>query len=277
MIIFNNQFMERNDAVVDIEDRGYQFGDGVYEVIRVYSGQFFCFKEHMDRLERSAREINIELPCSITELKEKLTQLVQKNKLEDGYVYLQITRGVASRIHHFPDQPSSVLTAYTNVRGRALTEMREGIKVSLEEDIRWLRCDIKSLNLLPNILANEAAKQKGCAEAILHRGDTVTEASSSNVFIVKNNSLFTHPANHLILNGITRGKVIEIAQKLKIDVKETPFTITDLLQADEAFITNTGTEVGPINQVDDNLIGTGQPGIITRQLQTAFEDIIPKP
>lgn len=275
MIIFNNEFMERRDATVDIEDRGYQFGDGVYEVIRVYDGQFFCLKEHLDRLVRSAKEIDIDLPFSRTKMEEKLTQLVHRNSLENGIVYLQITRGVAERIHHFPDNMTSILTAYTKEREPAVKEKREGIKVSLEEDIRWLRCDIKSLNLLPNVLANQAAKRKGCAEAILHRGDTVTEASSSNVFIVKNKALHTHPANNYILNGITRGKVIELASKLNIEVREEPFTISELLSADEAFISNTGIEIGPIIKVDDQQIGVGQPGPITRQLQKAFEALIP--
>lgn len=276
MIIFNNQFVKREEAVVDIEDRGYQFGDGVYEVMRIYEGQMFAFKEHAERLVRSAKEIEIELPFTVSELKEKLTKLIQENNVLNGIVYLQVTRGAAPRTHFFPKNPQPVFTAYTASRERMLTEMTNGIDVMLHEDIRWHRCDIKSLNLLPNTLAFEKAVRKGCQEAILHRGDIVTEASSSNVFIVKDGILKTHPANHFILNGITRGKVIELADELGIPLEEKPFTVQDLLEADEAFISNTGIEIGPINHVDGQAIGYGKPGEITRKLQEAFENILPK-
>ncbi|HET7657091.1 MAG TPA: aminotransferase class IV, partial [Bacillales bacterium] len=161
MIIFQNVLMERGQAVVDIEDRGYQFGDGIYEVIRVYNGQFFGFEGHMERLERSTREIRMDMPMPMAELKNKLIELVEKNGLINGFVYLQITRGVAPRTHHFPEQASSVLTAYTKVMERPIEQMQNGIQTILTEDIRWLRCDIKSLNLLANVLAKQKAKDHG--------------------------------------------------------------------------------------------------------------------
>lgn len=274
MILFQNRFMERTDAVVDIEDRGYQFGDGVYEVIRVYGGQFFGMKGHMERLVRSTAEVQMEMPLGKAELEEKLTELVQKNGLKDGIVYLQITRGAAPRTHHFPKEPKSILTAYTKEMERPLDQIRNGIRTVLTEDVRWLRCDIKSLNLLANVMAKQEAKENDSFEAVLHRGNTVTEGSSSNVLIVNGNELRTHPANNLILNGITRKKVFELAEVLGVTVREDAFTVEDLLNADEAFISSTTSEVTPIVQVGDRKISDGKPGAVTRKLQKAFEDAI---
>lgn len=275
MILFQDRLMERKDAVVDIEDRGYQFGDGVYEVIHVYDGQLFGFEKHMERLARSVAEIRMELPNSLADIGEKLIRLVKENQLKDGIVYLQITRGVAPRVHHFPDHSTAVLTAYTKEMPRPLDQMKNGIDTHLMEDMRWLRCDIKSLNLLGNILAKQEAHDHDCVEAILHRGDTVSEGSSSNVFIVNGKVLQTHPANHLILNGITRRKVLEVAETLGLDLKEESFTVDELLNADEAFITSTTVEITPIVQIDETTINGRKPGTITRQLQTAFERLLP--
>lgn len=275
MILFQNRFMERKDAVVDIEDRGYQFGDGVYEVIRVYDGLLFGFQEHLDRLERSTAEVRIDLPMAMEELKQKLSELVEKNGLKNGIIYLQITRGAAPRTHHFPQQqPASVLTAYTKELERPLKQINNGIHTVLKEDIRWLRCDIKSLNLLANVLAKQEAKEQACTEAIFHRGETVTEGSSSNVLIINGNELRTHPANNLILNGITRKKVFEIARERGVSVNEQAFTVDELLTADEAFITSTTAEITPIVKVGETQIGDGQPGPVTRKLQKVLEQSI---
>ena len=275
LILFQDRLMEREGAVVDIEDRGYQFGDGVYEVIRVYNGQFFGFKEHLERLVRSTAEIRMELPMPIEKIEQMLTELVKVNGLKTGIVYLQVTRGAATRTHHFPQQIKAVLTAYTREMERPLDQIKKGIHTVLTDDIRWLRCDIKSLNLLPNVLAKQEAKDKHCAEAIFHRGDTVTEGSSSNVLIVNGRELQTHPADNLILNGITKRKVFELAEEIGIRVKERTFTVDELLSADEVFITSTTSEISPVVQIDDTIIGDGKPGTITRQLQDAFERLLP--
>ncbi|HEX7064900.1 MAG TPA: D-amino-acid transaminase [Bacillales bacterium] len=271
MILFQNQFVKREEAVVDIEDRGYQFGDGIYEVIRVYKGQFFGMEGHLERLVRSTAEIRMELPMSVDDLEQKLTELVKANELGDGFVYLQITRGAAPRAHHFPEVSETVLTAYTKEMARPLDQMKDGIQTVLVEDVRWLRCDIKSLNLLANVMAKQEAKEHDCAEAIFHRGDIVTEGSSSNLMIVNDGELRTHPANNLILNGITRKKVFELAENLGLGVNEQEFTVEELLNADEAFITSTTSEVTPVVQVDNARIGDGEPGTVTRKLQQAFE------
>lgn len=275
MILFQNRLMKREEAVVDIEDRGYQFGDGIYEVIRVYEGQFFGFKEHMQRLERSVAEIRMELPIPLEEIEKKLQLLVKENKLMNGIVYMQITRGAAPRVHQFPEHSKPVLTAYTKEMARPLDKINNGIRTRLVEDVRWLRCDIKSLNLLGNVLAKQEAEDHQCAEAILHRGDTVSEGSSSNAFIVNGKELQTHPANHLILNGITRRQVLALIGDLGLNIKEEPFTVEKLLAADEAFITSTTSEITPVVQVDDTVISNGKPGTVTHQLQEAFAGLLP--
>ncbi|GAB7386796.1 D-amino-acid transaminase [Bacillaceae bacterium] len=274
MILYQDLFVERAAARIDIEDRGYQFGDGVYEVIRVYNGRLFALEPHLQRLKRSAAEIRLPLPYSTDKLAENLHLLLKHNKLTNGQVYLQVTRGAAARIHHFPEKTEPVLVAYTVETKRPLRQLETGIKGTFVEDIRWLRCDIKSLNLLGNVLAKQRAKENGCDEAILHREGTVTEGSSSNVFLVKDDVLYTHPANRLILNGITRSLVLDLAQALHLPVKEEPFTTERLLHGDEAFVTSTTLEIMPVVAIDGTTIGGGKPGPVTRKLQQAFAQLI---
>lgn len=270
MILYQDQLLPREEGKTDIEDRGYQFGDGIYEAIRVYSGRMFLVDLHMKRLIRSARELRLQLPYDTGHLTANLEKLIKANKIEDGMVYFQITRGVAPRQHFFPDGISSVLTGKASAMVRD-PHPAEGIKTVLADDIRWLRCDIKTLNLLGNVLAKQKAHEAGAEEAILHRGDTVTEGSSSNVFIVKEGRLVTHPADHFILNGITRIFVINLASKLSIPVIEQNISVEDLLSADEVFITSTGHEVKPVVQIDRHQISFGKAGEITRRLIAAFE------
>jgi D-alanine transaminase len=277
MILMQDKLFHRSEVHIDIEDRGYQFGDGVYEVIRVYNGRFFGMDEHMERLERSAREIEMKLPYPTELLKERLKDLVDQTNLKDGHVYLQVTRGVFERMHHFPVDPKSTLVAYTKETVRPIDKMENGISAITTEDIRWLRCDIKSLNLLGNVLCKQRAKEQGCEEAILIRGNTtVTEGSSSNVFIVKDNVLYTHPANSYILNGITRNEVIKIANEENVIVKEETYDKQTLLTADEVMITSTTMEITPVTRIDDVQIGSGQPGQLTKRLQQTFEASINK-
>ncbi|TGB00411.1 D-amino-acid transaminase [Sporolactobacillus shoreae] len=268
-ILFQDQIIPREQGKVDIEDRGYQFGDGIYEAIPVYGGQMFLLDLHMKRLKRSANELRLQLPFNIDLLTEKLNKLIGLNRINDGIVYFQITRGSAPRQHFFPDQAGSILTGSVvshDWRGNH----DSGIETSLAEDIRWLRCDIKTLNLLGNVLAKQYAHEQGSQEAILHRGENVTEGASSNVFIVKNNHLITHPADHLILNGITRLFVLELAERLGITVDEQTFTLDDLFSADEVFITSTGNEVMPVVKIDGRTVADGKAGDVTSKLGEAF-------
>lgn len=274
MILWNDRLIPRSEASVDIEDRGYQFGDGIYEVIRVYGGKPFYLAEHLERLEKSARAIRLPLPWDSGLLAEKLNQLVEANRLVEGTIYLQVTRGPAPRNHAFPEKAEPVLVAYTTEVPRPEAMLKEGIRTCTHKDIRWLRCDIKSLNLLGAVLAKQEAVEKGCKEAILVRDGTVTEGSSSNVFIVREGTLYTHPADNLILHGITRAIVLKCAGEAGIPVKEEAFSVDALHDADEVFITGTMVEVCPVTHVDDRKIGSGVPGPVTRHLQQAFDEQI---
>ncbi|MFV9510825.1 D-amino-acid transaminase [Tepidibacillus sp. LV47] len=274
MILINDQFMQRNqDTHIDIEDRGYQFGDGIYEVVRVYRGKPFRLDDHLDRFERSAKEIRLPLPMSKGETKLKITQLIEMNNLQDGIVYFQMTRGVAPRNHAFPEKVKPVLTAYTKEFKRPINQLKNGIKVVTVEDIRWLRCDIKSLNLLGNVLAKQYAYDHQAEEAIQIRDNSVTEGSSSNFYIVKDGKIYTHPADHFILKGITRMVVEEISNQLGIPFIENVFSVKDIYRADEAFISSTTQEITPVIQVNDKTISNG-PGPIVRAIQAEFEKLI---
>lgn len=276
-VIFNGELVERENVKVDIEDRGYQFGDGIYEVIRVYNGELFTKKEHVQRLYESGEKIGIKIPYEKDVLCKKLEELVQENHLETGIIYLQISRGVSPRQHGYPTpEIEPTFVAYTKPMDRPEDLMKSGAKGLLVEDIRWLRCDIKSLNLLGNIMAKQKAAESGRFEAIQHRGETVTEGSSSNVFIVKDGILKTHPAVNLILNGITRQVILRICKHNQIPVKEESFTVDDIKTADEIFISSTTSEIMPIIQLDGSVIGNGEPGEITKKLQKLFVEEIQK-
>jgi len=274
-VLLNDTIVARESASVDIEDRGYQFGDGIYEVVSVYGGRVFKLDEHLARLARSASELGIALPFKVREIKNKLLALFAADPVGDGMIYLQVTRGAAPRIHSFPEPPvSAQLVAYTRAGARPVQLQQSGVACTLTDDIRWLRCDIKSLNLLGNVLAKQKAAESGAYETIMHRGDTVTEGSSSNVYIVRNDRVITHPANNLILNGITRMTVEELCGKRGIPFVEQPFTVRELLEAEEAFITATTIDVVPVVEVDGQAIGAGIPGRVTRDIQAEFDRLI---
>lgn len=275
--VFNGEIINRSNAKVDVEDRGFQFGDGVYEVIRVYNGVFFTLDEHLNRFSKSLESISISLPFTTNQIKGMLEELVEKNKLKNGFVYMQVTRGVAPRNHAFPSENVTPnLVAYSKVMERPVEYFKTGIKTILTEDIRWLRCDIKSLNLLGNILAKQKATMEGCFEAIQHRGQEVTEGSTSNVFIVKDGSIITHESNNLILKGITKDVLLQVCAKFNIPVEERTFTLEELEHADEVFLTSTTSEVMPIIEINGNGVRNGEPGPITRNLQKWFETEIEK-
>lgn len=275
--LWNDRIVKDEEVQIDKEDRGYQFGDGVYEVVKVYNGQLFTAKEHIDRFYSSAEKIRISVPYTKEQLLQLLQQLVEKNGLGTGHIYFQITRGAAPRTHQFPEDAKPVLTGYTRENPRPLENIEHGVKATFVEDIRWLRCDIKSLNLLGAVLAKQEAHEKGCYEAILHRNNTVTEGSSTNVFGIKDGILYTHPANYLILKGITRDVVIACAGEINMPVKEIPFTTYEALKMDELFVTSTTSEITPVIEIDGKPINGGKVGEWTRKLQKQFETKIPKP
>ncbi|MBD0380999.1 D-amino-acid transaminase [Paenibacillus sedimenti] len=271
MYFYKDGFLEKKDLHISPDDRGYYFGDGVYEVFRVYNGRIYEQEAHMQRLQKSASEVRIALPYSSQEIENILSKLVHENGIVEGTIYMQITRGEAPRAHPFPKDAQPVMLAYCTDVKRPTATIQSGIHAISFEDIRWLRCDLKTLNLLPNVMAKQAALDHGVQEVILHRSGTVTECSASNFMMVKDHILYTHPANNLILHGITRAVVLRLARALQIDVKEEPFTLQQLQQADEAFITGTTVEVTPVIHIDGKPIGSGEPGPITRKLQNEFE------
>jgi D-alanine transaminase len=266
------KFTHRDRLKYSYEERGVQFGDGIYEVIRVYDGKCYLLKDHVDRLFRSAEAIRLELSFSKEEITDNLLELLNRNQMEkDGHIYLQITRGSAPRTHEFPANVEPNLYAYVKNMPRHTELLNHGVETILTRDVRWENCYIKSLNLLPNVLAKQEAKEQGRFEAILHRDGLVTEGSSSNIFLIKDGILYTHPATNRILHGCVRAAVLGFARKQNIKVVEEAFDVKDIQHADEMFMTSSTSEVMPIVKVDDVTIGDGKPGTVTRSLQQAYE------
>ncbi|AQQ52770.1 D-amino-acid transaminase [Planococcus lenghuensis] len=270
-ILLDDQLVKEEQVNISKEDRGYQFGDGVYEVIRIYEGDLFTGQEHIDRFYESAQKIRLVIPYTKDVLQKMVHELVEANEVINGYVYMQITRGASPRQHQFPEQGQPVLTGYTKLMERPIELMRNGVHAKFVEDVRWLRCDIKSLNLLGNVLAKQEAMENDCYEAVLHRGETVTEGSSSNVYGIKDGVIYTHPADNHILNGITRREIIAVCAELGIPFEEKAFTKEAAHTMDELFISSTTAEVLPVTVLDAQPIGDGTPGETTRRLQQAFE------
>ncbi|HXL04670.1 MAG TPA: D-amino-acid transaminase [Bacillota bacterium] len=269
----NCAFMSLDEAKVSIEDRGFQFGDGVYEVIKTYNGIPFAQEAHLERLERSANMLELPLPKNRLELEKLINEAVRRCSFQDAIVYLQITRGCAPRLHAFPNKvkPTLVLTVR---RARPMPEelYEYGASAIIAPDERWLRCDIKSICLLPNVLAKEKASRAGAFEAILTRNDgRITEGTTSNVFIVKSGKLYTAPEGNWILSGVTRAITLRLARREGITVIEDFFSPEILMSADEVFITNTSIEVMPVVSIDKQPIGDGQPGQVTRRLAKLFK------
>jgi len=266
------KFTHRDQLNYSFEERGIQFGDGVYEVIRVYEGKCYLLKEHIDRLFRSAEAIKLDLPFNKEEITDNLLELLNRNNMEkDGHIYLQVTRGSAPRTHEFPVEVEPNFYAYVKNAPRHINLLNHGVQTITTKDVRWEYCYIKSLNLLPNVLAKQEAKEQGRFEAIFHREGIVTEGSSSNIFLVKNSKLYTHPATNRILHGCVRSAVIEFARKQNIEVIEEAFEVDAIQNADEMFMTSSSSEVMPIVKVDETTIGDGKPGKMTKILQEAYE------
>ncbi|MGK5508999.1 D-amino-acid transaminase [Brevibacillus formosus] len=277
MLYVNGKWVEEGQVAVHPEDRGYNFGDGIYEVVRIYKGRMYQWDGHLTRLFRSAKEIKMELPWSAEELTDLANQLIAKNNItekDDATLYLQVSRGTAPRVHDIPSGIQPVIMGFVRRKDRPVAEMKKGLTAQLVEDIRWLRCDIKTLNLLGAVLVKQYAKDAGAQESILHRNGVITECSASNLFVVKNGELYTHQADNLILHGITRQVVIDLARSNGITVHEEAFDIAFLKQADEVFLTSTTAEIMPIISVDGVAVGNGQPGPVALTLQDLFEQHI---
>ena len=271
----NGRFLRQADAGVSIEDRGYQFGDGIYEVWAVMDGRLADAEGHFARLERSLGELDIAMPMSRGALTVALRETVRRNRVRYGYVYLQVTRGVARRDHAFPSQPvvpTVVITARATDSSAAEARAATGVSVITLPDNRWGRCDIKTINLLPNVLAKQAAKEQGGFEAwLVDKDGFVTEGAASNAWIVdKDGVLRTRDTAANILRGVTRLSLIEVARAAGYRFEARPFTVAEAKMAREAFLTGAGALVMPIVRIDDTIIANGHPGEVATALRAAY-------
>jgi len=270
----NSKYINFNKAKIHIEDRGLQFSDSVYEVVPFYNKKLIDFNFHAKRLKYSLKELQIKYIVKEEKLKKIFNKIIRLNKIKNGIVYLQITRGVQSRDHNYRNNLIPNLIIYAINRKLNLPNSNfKGVKAITYKDLRWKRRDIKTVSLLANVLAKKEAVKKKSYEAILIDNGKITEATASNVWIVKNNKLITHPSNTDILKGITREAVKKLIKKNKLNLKETSFTKKELYNADEVFITSSSSFVTPIIKVDSKLVNKGKIGRITLQLATLYADL----
>jgi len=277
----NGRYVAHADARVHVEDRGYQLSDGVYEVCEVARGYVVDMKRHLDRLDRSLRELSIDWPMHRSALEVVICEVVRRNRVRNGLVYLQVTRGVAPRDHYFPSPavPPAIVVTAKRLDPDALARRAEaGVKVVTVPENRWERVDIKTIGLLPNVLARQAAKLAGAFEAWFVDPDgTVKVGASTNAWIVTHDgTLVTRAADHGILRGITRTTLFDVAKTLGLDIEERNFTVDEAKQAREAFITSATSVVTPVVAIDGAPVANGHPGSVALSLRAAFFDIAEK-
>jgi D-alanine transaminase len=269
----NGRFLPLADATVSVEDRGFQFGDGIYEVIRTYEGRPFKLESHLARLERSAQAIGLRQPYTRERWAQYILEGLRLAAFPEAKIYLQVTRGAAPRDHAYAQElePTVVMTV-RDLRPPNPTVQAAGVQAMTMEDIRWGRCDIKSVNLLANVLARQQATRAGVFEAILIREGRVTEGSVSNVMVVHNRILVTAPEGAHILSGVTRGIVLDLARQEGISVQERYCSRQEMMEAAEVFLTGTTVEVLGVVRIDGQPIGSGAPGPVTQSLAKRFHE-----
>lgn len=279
IVYFDGQYLPKDEVRVSPDDRGFTFGDGAYEVIRSYGGRLFRAEDHVRRLARSLGELRIEAPRldGAGGIAQVAVALIERNDLAggDASIYVQITRGAAPRKHAFPrpGTPPTVYVAASPLRP-ATEAWQNGVGVALVPDIRWARCDIKAVALLPSVLASQQAVERGAEEAIFVRDGTITEGAHTNFCALFDGVLVTHPATNLILDGITRRAVLDLCAGLGIPIREAPIPERELMSAAEMMILGTTTEIKPVVQVDGRQVADGRPGPVTRRLQAAFRALV---
>jgi len=274
LIFFNGDFFPEKTPLLSVLDRGLCFGDGLFEVIRCIGGKFLLFSKHMHRMQDSAEFLEIKFPYDTKTLLDIARELSKQNGINNGELYIEITRGEAKRYHPFPkDTKPNFFMVLNTLRQMPEGCWDKGVKVITQADIRWGYCHLKTINLLPNVLAKEKAKRACAYEAFLTRkddaGDYLTECTSSSIFVVMKNVLYT-PKLDNILPGTTRAAVIEIAQCLDISVKERRIYLKECFGIDEVFLTSTVSEVMPVVKIDENVISNGKPGILTVKIQSEY-------
>ncbi|MBX3440036.1 MAG: D-amino acid aminotransferase [Planctomycetaceae bacterium] len=273
---WNGELMPLRDVRVSVLDRAFLFGDAIYEVLRVYRGRPFLEAEHLERLRRSLREIRVS--CDVDRLVHRMRETLRLAQVQEGLIYIQVTRGEAPRTHRFPQgdcRPNELVYVEEFTADPYAVPREAGAATVTIPDLRWKRCDIKSVNLLANCLAAQQAAEQGCVEALLVAADgTITEGSHMSAFGVMDGQVLTSPLSPSILPGITRGLLARLAARCDVPLQETSFRVTDLPQLDELFLTGTTSEVLPVVQVDGQAIGTGRPGPVTRALQAAYRQFL---
>lgn len=271
IIYLNGNLVPKTEAAISPEDRGFNFADGIYEVIKYYGGRPFRYADHMDRLKRSLQEVQISFE-GCDQLESVFQELLDRNgfALQEAGIYLQITRGSHTRIHRFPENSKPTVYATAFPFASKWDQLENGVKVITAEDIRWLRCDIKSISLLPNVLYAQKADEHDAAEAIFIRNGIVTEGTHSSFMAVKNGVVYTHPDSNLILPSITKKVILEICRENNIQVVEEGIPALKLVGMDEMMIIGTGSEVSPVVQIDENYVGNGKPGPVTLFIQEKF-------
>lgn len=272
LVYLNGWIGPFEEAFVSVNDRGYNFGDGVYEVIRVYDGVMFALNDHLRRLESSAAAVEIDLPWDMRQLGDISRDVLRKSGIGEAMVYIQITRGIAPRNHLFdPDIKPGLLVTVRNVPEISPSIYSHGVKVITQQEFRWQLCNVKSISLQGAVLAKHRARKAGAAEAVFVLPDgTVTECGASNIFIVKNGLLMTHPADNRILAGITRQYVLELAESMNVPVLVEPFKLEDMLAAEEVFFTGSVVEIAPVVNVDGKQVADGRPGPVTERIRREF-------
>ncbi len=266
----NGEFVDESRATVSIFDRGLLFGDGVYEVAAVFNGRLLDADLHLARLERSLSMISLPASVSTAQWLEIMQSLATQNSVHEGLVYLQVTRGTAERDFAFPTDTTPTCFAYARKKSLSQDVHAAGISLHAVDDLRWLRRDIKSVSMLAQVLAKQAAKAAGTYEALMHERGVVTEGGSSTVWIVEGNTVRTRPLSHSILAGITRDVTLELLADLQVEVLERAFTLDDARDAQECFITSATSFILPVTRIDEHAIGNGEPGPLTMRLREAY-------
>jgi len=271
-VYLNGSFMPATEAKISVFDRGFIFGDGIYEVIPVYGGRLFRLPHHLERLDHSLEGIRLANPLSHSRWQQVLEELVRRNGGGDQSLYLQLTRGVAERDHGFPPDTEPTVFAMSKRLEEKPAEPDRGVTAMTVEDIRWKWCNIKSIALLPNILLRQQAVDAGAAEAIMLREGYVTEGTASNIFIVSDGTVLTPPKSNLLLPGITRDLVVELCRDNAVFCLEEPIGEERLRSADEIWITSSTREIVPVTRLDQGLVGSGEPGPLWHRLIALYQE-----
>jgi D-alanine transaminase len=280
IVFFNYKYLPLEDVKISPFDRGFQFADGAYEVIRLYQKSFFRLDDHINRFRYSLSELKINFK-NYDKISEILYKLIELNKYSNTQLtaYIQVTRGAAfPRVHSFPgEEIEPTIFIYLSKFTPRTDAIENGVNIILDDDLRWLRCDIKSISLLPSVLSKQKAVEANAKEAILIRDGLITEGSHTSFFGIKNGELFTHPLNNFVLPGITRKIILEISHRLNITSNETAVEEKNIKSFDEFFIVGTSTDIAPVVQINNWVVADGKPGEITRKIQETFFEITRMP